>query len=547
MSAIRQSYHRLRTGNLLHYRYTEADGPVIVLLHPSPMSSRFMAPLMRHLAPLGCVLAPDTPGYGYSDPLPNDDAGLAPYVSVLHEWIAALELAPLVLYGSATGAQIAAEYAKAHPEQVAGLVLDNALHFEVEEREDLLEGYFPDRAVQPDGVHLLGHWCNMRNLSRYFPWHRESEATALPAPAAPLDAVQEQLVDQLLAGAGYARAYRAAFENEHLSNLVKVSVPTQVICWQGSPVYRWMKPILEHGPWGEHVRISDCGPGLDERYALIFDACQGMARKLPARTVQRPDFAREMDRQGVAVSYGDGGGASEEGENPALHWYGFKHSGESRRIVLLLHDLGASAIGQFGPLLKDGGAGCYAVDLPGHGRSGAQGGIDLSGTASAICDTLEEMGVTQVAVYGVGLGAAVGLALSSAAAEGLSVSLNLVDAGGAVPLLPDLSPEEDGGHLLRLWDELLELRRKHPKPLSIARGGGPGEREVDLEAVQRQALDWLVVRQHLTAWQDILRDFDWDARISGCRDIAERISWRTPPTDDSGAVSRPLPQSENRP
>ena len=53
------------------YFTEDGDGPAFVLLHPSPQSSRVFWRLMPDLAARYRVIAPDTLGFGRSDPLPD--------------------------------------------------------------------------------------------------------------------------------------------------------------------------------------------------------------------------------------------------------------------------------------------------------------------------------------------------------------------------------------------------------------------------------------------------------------------------------------------
>ncbi|MGA1498552.1 MAG: alpha/beta fold hydrolase, partial [Steroidobacteraceae bacterium] len=81
-------------------------GPAVLLLHQSPLSSRAVLPLLGRLSAAHNCIAPDTPGYGLSDPLPAgvDMEGLAAAVIELAD---TLGLEQFALYGFHTGAMIA--------------------------------------------------------------------------------------------------------------------------------------------------------------------------------------------------------------------------------------------------------------------------------------------------------------------------------------------------------------------------------------------------------------------------------------------------------
>lgn len=72
----------------------------------------------------------------------------------LVEFIRALDFERVALCGSASGAQIAVEFARVHPQARRFLVLDNLAHFNADERERMLARYFPDLAPRADNSRL---------------------------------------------------------------------------------------------------------------------------------------------------------------------------------------------------------------------------------------------------------------------------------------------------------------------------------------------------------------------------------------------------------
>ena len=255
-------------GGLIQTHYREAgQGSPVLMLHPSPLSSGFMQPLMVELADIARVIAPDTPGYGMSDPLPEPPDDLQGYVAWLAGFLDALELETITLYGSATGAQIAIEFARAFPGRVRHVLLDNAVHFEETERADIMQHYFPSLAPQADGSHLQLAWRIADALFRRFPWYDESAAAA-GSPEPPVSVVHATAMGYLQAGEDYARAYRAAFNNERAENLQAVPVPTDIIRWQGS-ILRAFADRLDGYDWPAHIRMVHCGPSARERFAAI--------------------------------------------------------------------------------------------------------------------------------------------------------------------------------------------------------------------------------------------------------------------------------------
>jgi len=274
MTALHRAYASIRLDGQavqIHYR-TAGTGPTVVLLHPSPLSSSFQVPLLEYLVAAGFnVVAWDAPGYGQSDPLPSDAPGLNPYAEALAAFLDALDLARPLLYGNATGAQIALELAQLYPERAALLVLDNMAIFSEQERQDLMAAYFPDLTPTADGSHLLRLWHMAAASSQYFPWYRQDAEHCFNPRAPDPAATQQAALAFQLAGPYYDRAYRAAFANERVEALEGLLTPTRIIRWQDSPL-RPFSDRLEDIELPACVALRHAGPGITARFDCIAEA-----------------------------------------------------------------------------------------------------------------------------------------------------------------------------------------------------------------------------------------------------------------------------------
>jgi pimeloyl-ACP methyl ester carboxylesterase len=94
----------------------------IVLVHGLVISSRYMIPIARQLAPWGRVYAVDLPGYGESEK-PGRAPSVAEGAEALAAFLDALKLRSAHLLGNSYGCQICAEFAVRYPERVQRLVL----------------------------------------------------------------------------------------------------------------------------------------------------------------------------------------------------------------------------------------------------------------------------------------------------------------------------------------------------------------------------------------------------------------------------------------
>lgn len=112
--------------------YREAgprDAPTILLLHGLPSSSRMFEPLLRRLSDRFHLVAPDYPGFGHSDaPDPQRFAYTFDHLAaVMEHFTAALGLARYTLYMQDYGGPVGFRMALAHPERVAGLIVQDAV------------------------------------------------------------------------------------------------------------------------------------------------------------------------------------------------------------------------------------------------------------------------------------------------------------------------------------------------------------------------------------------------------------------------------------
>lgn len=228
----------------IHFKVYGSGAP-IVLFHPSPNSSQMMHDLATELETNFTVICPDTPGYGTSPKLAIDEPVMKDYAIAYHSLFNELGFDSVALYGSATGAQIAIRYGIEYPDHVNYLFLDNCAHFTVEERQAVLENYFPDLKPRLDGEHLVSLWDMVSNLFRYFPWCFKDEEHKLNGPEPPPAILNTIVQDYLKAGADYDLAYKAAFDHEKIDYIKMLKVPTTVLRWAGSILSKYTDRIFD--------------------------------------------------------------------------------------------------------------------------------------------------------------------------------------------------------------------------------------------------------------------------------------------------------------
>ncbi len=124
------THYRNLTVNGLKIFYREAgpDGaPVVLLLHGYPTSSHMFRNLIPALSARYHVIAPDLPGFGFSD-LPSREKFTYTFdalAGVMQGFIDALELTRFALYVFDYGAPVGYRLAVANPERISGIISQN--------------------------------------------------------------------------------------------------------------------------------------------------------------------------------------------------------------------------------------------------------------------------------------------------------------------------------------------------------------------------------------------------------------------------------------
>jgi len=150
-SARPVTYHTVKVRGLdIFYREAGSrSAPTVLLLHGFPSSSHMFRDLMPVLAAGYHVIAPDYPGFGHSSAPVQDEFAytFANLADVVDEFTAVAGLKSYVLYMQDYGGPIGLRLAVKHPDQVRGLIVQNAVVN--------VEGWNPDVAAS-----FLPAWQN---------------------------------------------------------------------------------------------------------------------------------------------------------------------------------------------------------------------------------------------------------------------------------------------------------------------------------------------------------------------------------------------------
>lgn len=137
------SFHRINIqGNNIFYREAGArSAPTILLLHGFPTSSHMFRNLIPQLADRYHVVAPDLPGFGFSD---APDRRQFRYTfenlaKIIGKFVEAIGLERFAIYVFDYGAPVGFRLALAHPERITAIISQNGNAYE----EGLSQGWNP--------------------------------------------------------------------------------------------------------------------------------------------------------------------------------------------------------------------------------------------------------------------------------------------------------------------------------------------------------------------------------------------------------------------
>ena len=428
----------------VHYRQV-GTGPALLCLHQSPLSSRDMLATMQRWQGKFTCIAPDTPGYGLSDPLGVPQVEMSDIADAVIEFMDAIGLEKAATYGFHTGAMISVAVALKYPERVTCCTANGYVVQTEIDRADFIANYLPAFVPQWDGSHLTWLWSRMREQTIFFPWYRKTLAARMGMDVPPPEALHAGLLDFLRAGDAYRVGYRAAFTMRSAEAVAGLRVPALITATDTDPLARDLKRLTRRPP---NVAVQPGGDG-----SATLDLCADfIARhkapkpRLPART--EPLAGR------LWCDYVDVPG----GQLRALR----SLSGSGRPIVVQ-HDA-ASSVDIIEPLARGfvGLRPVIALDLPGHGESSAplpNGKITVNTYAKAVLAALKTLGVDEFDFIGTWGGGLVGLEIATLTPKRLK-RLVMADAMYHSPELlkelkahytPDIQPNWHGGYLLEAW------------------------------------------------------------------------------------------------
>ncbi len=244
----------------------------LLCLHLSPVSGAIYERLLGVMGQDRVAVAPDTPGYGASDP-PEEPPEISDYAAAMGEVMDALGLDEADCVGMHTGSKIALELALQRPEQIRHLVLISAPVYTAAELAAMRREFAP-LTLHDDGRHLVEYW---------------NALVAWRGPGQSNEELMRYLPDHLRGGARRHWGHRAAFNYSYPQKLPLAAQPILVLN-NGDDLQRYTPRAMQYVRNGKLVDRPDWGHGfLDlntaEFAALLREFCDA---PLAATAVQVP-------------------------------------------------------------------------------------------------------------------------------------------------------------------------------------------------------------------------------------------------------------------
>ncbi|MFN3864253.1 MAG: alpha/beta fold hydrolase [Erythrobacter sp.] len=374
------------TGRRVHYRRC-GTGPALLMVHQSPRSSAEYEPLMRQWSAHFTCIAPDTPGFGQSDPLPGNPE-IADFADALCETMDGLGIGPCLAYGFHSGGIILVTALKRQPERFRALAIGGYAIWNDAEMRIFGERYLPEFRPSDYGEHLVWLWNRMLEQSWVFPWFDTREEARLSVAHADVARVAQAVKEMMEAGKAYRAGYGAVLRAPRDIPPAEAQVPPCLIsAYDGDPLQAHIDRLGAMPAGWEARKVAT--PAEHQEASLTFLRAHGGDGCCPPLA---------EDAQEGWIEVGDG----------LIHWKGTR--GADR---LVLH----APAGEMAEPEK----GTLAIDVPGHGQSD---------------NCADPRGAVEAAAQALGAEA---------------ILWPAPPRGDPDRLYPDLTPDRFGAYLQRAW------------------------------------------------------------------------------------------------
>jgi haloalkane dehalogenase len=400
--AITRHYLTLGSGasaRRVHYRRA-GSGPLLLMVHQSPRSSGEYEELMQQWGAHFTCIAPDTPGFGQSEPLPQSAPDINDYADALVGLLDALGIDRIPAYGFHSGAIILITALKRHPSRFSGIAAGGYAVWTEAERTAFGANYTPPFLPQPYGEHLTWAWNRVLEQAWFFPWYDARPETRLANAHDDPAKVHDIVLEILDAGNSFSLGYAAVLQAPRDIPPPDADVaPVLISAYDSDPLQAHIDRLGPMPKGWEVLKVRT--PAEHQAASLAF------LQSLP-KTESEPNADAHQGFLALRAGKFDG----------LIHW---RRAAANPAPVLQVHGPGQAL-----DCLALSGT---AIDLPGHGLSTGWNGTpptDWADWQAVIDACAAALGVTDVA-------------------------LPAAPVGDPAKLFPDLTPDRFGGYLTQAW------------------------------------------------------------------------------------------------
>lgn len=397
------------------------------MVHQSPRSSAEYEKLMLKWGNSFTCIAPDSPGYGQSEPLALESPKINDFGDGLIEFLNALGVEEVGMYGFHSGGAIALNAHVRNPGRFTALACGGYPIWTDAEMALYASGYLPSFKPTGYGEHLTWVWSRILEQSWFFPWFKTESSTRMRNAHDDVARVNAQVLELLDAGDNYQYGYRAVLSApSDIPAAAEKHNPVLIATYQGDPLLIHLDRLPEL-PAGWLT-------GSAENPAALEDLFGDFLKKYPAPSYK--SFKADIDRGFVLVETAHFDGV--------IQW-----SGNLKATKLVLHNVGESI-----ELIDDLDA--LLIDLPGHGLSGdISNSASLSDWAEVIRGAIQNLGAKNIScIQGDQLSALLALAVAKNLGADCVCATNAhipVDGEKWQAAQPDLTPDRYGSYLTKAW------------------------------------------------------------------------------------------------
>ena len=216
----------------VHY-VSAGEGPPLIVLGPTPRSSRMFLPLLPELDDSFRVIALDLPGFGNSDPPPHDltmDGMAETVVRVMDS----LRLDTASLFGLHTGNKVVAALASSWPTRVTETILCGKSHSLIKDQglrnaaamTYAKAKYLSDVEESLDEAQLRNWAMTFRTISEI--WWSDSNLHLLKRPGAGRG-FEAKVVDELLGRHSGGQVYKMVLDFDLVAAVSRITSRTLVL------------------------------------------------------------------------------------------------------------------------------------------------------------------------------------------------------------------------------------------------------------------------------------------------------------------------------